>query len=444
MAINEMGRHPAISNPISPKTGTQPIQDGMPVNDQCPASNDAMDTRNEASRNASVGPATAAPASTNASSKPPQVSVLVSDIAHSTDSIPTEMTKPVSTHVPMIPRTIPASHSPCEWKEAVPADTKPPLDVLVVDDDKWVLGKLLPPPFPDTMVWPSADPRLTRTLMAKMIKRLGHRVITAENGEIALDLITAAQKQADGATQVQVVFLDKWVLFPGSHLLISPSCPPIHRFHFYLLQLYVFQTGRFGGHEPVQALEVDVRPHQMWLKAINRTQIGTRLNHSQMPIMTGTETARHTRALGNTVYIAGCTGNALKEDQAQYIAAGADIILTKPIKLAGIEGVIEKARERLKETMGKSGPGIDRVLANKAHVWNLGWGVWGWHRYDPWWVPLVGWTSLDLAPAMRPVSFFFLGLPLLYPILVVTRDFSGFEMKVYCEELDYEVMQCCR
>jgi hypothetical protein len=45
--------------------------------------------------------------------------------------------------------------------------------------------------------------------MAKMIKRLGHRVITAENGEIALDLITAAQKQADGATRVQVVFLDK-------------------------------------------------------------------------------------------------------------------------------------------------------------------------------------------------------------------------------------------
>jgi hypothetical protein len=136
MAINEMGHNPAISNPISPKTGTQPIQDGMAVNDQCPASNDTMDTRNEASRNASVGPATAAPASTNASSKPPQVSVLASDIAQFTDSIPTEMTKPVSTHVPMIPPTIPASHSPCEWKEAVPADTKPPLDVLVVDDDK--------------------------------------------------------------------------------------------------------------------------------------------------------------------------------------------------------------------------------------------------------------------------------------------------------------------
>jgi CheY-like chemotaxis protein len=45
--------------------------------------------------------------------------------------------------------------------------------------------------------------------MAKMIKRLGHRVATAENGKIALDLITAAQKQADGARRVEVVFLDK-------------------------------------------------------------------------------------------------------------------------------------------------------------------------------------------------------------------------------------------
>jgi CheY-like chemotaxis protein len=45
--------------------------------------------------------------------------------------------------------------------------------------------------------------------MAKMIKRLGHRVATAENGRIALDLITAAQQQADGARRVEVVFLDK-------------------------------------------------------------------------------------------------------------------------------------------------------------------------------------------------------------------------------------------
>jgi CheY-like chemotaxis protein len=59
------------------------------------------------------------------------------------------------------------------------------------------------------MLNPSADPRLTRTLMAKMIKRLGHRVATAENGKIALDLITAAQKEADGARRVEVVFLDK-------------------------------------------------------------------------------------------------------------------------------------------------------------------------------------------------------------------------------------------
>jgi CheY-like chemotaxis protein len=45
--------------------------------------------------------------------------------------------------------------------------------------------------------------------MSKMIKRLGHRVATAENGQIALDLITAAQNRVEGATPVEVVFLDK-------------------------------------------------------------------------------------------------------------------------------------------------------------------------------------------------------------------------------------------
>jgi CheY-like chemotaxis protein len=36
---------------------------------------------------------------------------------------------------------------------------------------------------------------------------------------------------------------------------------------------------------------------------------------SQMPIMTGVEVAREVREMGNPVYIVGCTGNALREDQ---------------------------------------------------------------------------------------------------------------------------------
>jgi CheY-like chemotaxis protein len=38
---------------------------------------------------------------------------------------------------------------------------------------------------------------------------------------------------------------------------------------------------------------------------------------SQMPIMTGVEVAREVREMGNPVYIVGCTGNALREDQVR-------------------------------------------------------------------------------------------------------------------------------
>ena len=46
-------------------------------------------------------------------------------------------------------------------------------------------------------------------LMSKMIKRLGHRVSTADNGKIALDMMNDAFVGRPGSTKVDVVFLDK-------------------------------------------------------------------------------------------------------------------------------------------------------------------------------------------------------------------------------------------
>lgn len=51
--------------------------------------------------------------------------------------------------------------------------------------------------------------RLTRMLMSRMIKRLGHAVATAENGELALDLIKRSHSESPGSAVFDVVFLDK-------------------------------------------------------------------------------------------------------------------------------------------------------------------------------------------------------------------------------------------
>lgn len=67
---------------------------------------------------------------------------------------------------------------------------------------------------------------------------------------------------------------------------------------------------------------------------------------SQMPQMSGVEVAREVRAVKCDLFIVGCTGNALREDQDEYLAAGADVIITKPIHQASIVARLEEARAR--------------------------------------------------------------------------------------------------
>jgi CheY-like chemotaxis protein len=50
----------------------------------------------------------------------------------------------------------------------------------------------------------------------------------------------------------------------------------------------------------------------------------------EMPIMEGYETARRLREMGVTAPIIALTANAMAEQQDEFIAAGADAVLTKP------------------------------------------------------------------------------------------------------------------
>nr|XP_018263320.1 two-component system sensor protein [Kwoniella dejecticola CBS 10117]OBR85478.1 two-component system sensor protein [Kwoniella dejecticola CBS 10117] len=68
---------------------------------------------------------------------------------------------------------------------------------------------------------------------------------------------------------------------------------------------------------------------------------------NQMPLMTGVEVAREVRDIGCPVFIVGCTGNALREDQEEYISAGADSIIPKPIHQKAIIEMIKEARKRM-------------------------------------------------------------------------------------------------
>lgn len=51
-----------------------------------------------------------------------------------------------------------------------------------------------------------------------------------------------------------------------------------------------------------------------------------------MPVMDGPTATRHLRSLGYDKYIIGVTGNVLKVDIDSFMDAGADAVLTKPMK----------------------------------------------------------------------------------------------------------------
>jgi signal transduction histidine kinase/DNA-binding response OmpR family regulator len=79
----------------------------------------------------------------------------------------------------------------------------------------------------------------------------------------------------------------------------------------------------------------------------------------QMPIMNGIEATRHIRKLADStrseVTIIALTANAMKGDEEEYLAAGMNDYLSKPITLNALRAMVEKWLETDPESAGGSG-----------------------------------------------------------------------------------------
>jgi len=69
---------------------------------------------------------------------------------------------------------------------------------------------------------------------------------------------------------------------------------------------------------------------------------------NQMPVMSGLTVAAKLRQLERTDFIVGVTGNALLSDQEEYLEAGADRVLTKPVLERSLRDVLVQADEKRK------------------------------------------------------------------------------------------------
>ncbi|KAF8075156.1 hypothetical protein FPV67DRAFT_1476207 [Lyophyllum atratum] len=156
---------------------------------------------------------------------------------------------------------------------------EPGLPVLVVDDDP-----------------------LTRTLMKRILTRLGCQVSTAENGEVALEMILGPK---------------------GLHAL-TPSSDA---------------SGNLG---PILEQERDEQEYTA------EGKYAVIFLDNQMPVLSGLKAVEKLRELGRKDLIVGVTGNALLTDQQEYLEAGVDRVLTKPVLERSLRDILVLADERRK------------------------------------------------------------------------------------------------
>lgn len=154
------------------------------------------------------------------------------------------------------------------------------------------------------------DDSLTRMLMKRLLTRLGCRVTTAENGEAALELLTGSPRPSPSTEDV-------------------PATPDARA---------VSEEGTLGSAS-------NASMHTWWSE---ESKYAVCFLDNQMPICSGLEAVSRLRRAGRKDFVVGVTGNALLTDQEEYLEAGADYVLTKPVLEKSLKGMLVIADERRK------------------------------------------------------------------------------------------------
>ncbi|KAF8322206.1 hypothetical protein DL93DRAFT_2072073 [Clavulina sp. PMI_390] len=147
------------------------------------------------------------------------------------------------------------------------------------------------------------DDLLTRRLMSRMLERLGCSVDTAEDGYAGLQILLMGKRGPSPSTAANAYG-------KPADFVVPDGCDVMKLENTY------------------QVLFVD----------------------NQMPRLTGVEMAKRLRALGRKDMFVGVTGNAMTSDQNEYLSAGADIILTKPVREECLREMLVRARARANGT----------------------------------------------------------------------------------------------
>ena len=84
-----------------------------------------------------------------------------------------------------------------------------------------------------------------------------------------------------------------------------------------------------------------------------------------MPVMNGVDAAKAMRAAGYPYLIAGITGNVMEDDIDEYLGAGADLVISKPLKRTTLDLLVK----HIDDTGPLSRPGYRLLEQVEAFEW---------------------------------------------------------------------------
>jgi CheY-like chemotaxis protein len=187
---------------------------------------------------------------------------------------------------------------------------------------------------------------ISRQLVQLMGGQIGVRSRPGQGTQIAVDLVFPVVDTASGAAGVPVPAPPK--AFRALRLLVVDDDPTSQKFIRILLaraghEVQTLDTAEAMLSDWILGKRFDAVLLDLHLPQMNGLELAVRLRELEAASVVTAASARSgTARPGTRTHLIALTASALEEDRRQALQAGFDLFLTKPLRVAELEGALER------------------------------------------------------------------------------------------------------